>query len=128
MAGAPVANMTSAYGGIRWDSGLARAFQYEKTQSRIGGTLWEYPLRYIENSPLFHADKIETPLLIIHSEEDHRCPVGQAEELFVALKKLDVETEMVRYPGCSHLMLGSGPSEYKIDYHTRVIEWFGARL
>ncbi|MFQ6037432.1 MAG: prolyl oligopeptidase family serine peptidase, partial [Candidatus Aminicenantales bacterium] len=52
VAGAPVSNMTSAYSGIRWGSGLARQFQYEKGQSRIGGSLWEYPERYIENSPV----------------------------------------------------------------------------
>ena len=52
-AGAPVVNMPSAYGGIRWGSGMSRMFQYEKTQSRIGGTLWEYPMRYIDNSPLY---------------------------------------------------------------------------
>ncbi|HHM20850.1 MAG TPA: hypothetical protein ENJ20_02400, partial [Bacteroidetes bacterium] len=52
-SGAPVVNMFSAYGGIRWGSGLGRMFQYERTQSRIGGTIWEYPLRYLENSPLF---------------------------------------------------------------------------
>ncbi|HEV8270347.1 MAG TPA: prolyl oligopeptidase family serine peptidase, partial [Chitinophagaceae bacterium] len=51
-AGAPVANMTSAYGGIRWESGVNRQFQYEKSQSRIGATLWEKPNLYIENSPL----------------------------------------------------------------------------
>ena len=54
-AGAPVSNMTSAYGGIRWTTGKSRMFQYEKTQSRIGGTLWEAHHRYIENSPLFWA-------------------------------------------------------------------------
>ncbi|HEY0898926.1 MAG TPA: prolyl oligopeptidase family serine peptidase, partial [Sphingobacteriaceae bacterium] len=56
-AGAPVVNMTSAYGGIRWESGMNRQFQYEKTQSRIGATLWEKPELYIENSPLFHFPK-----------------------------------------------------------------------
>ena len=61
-AGAPVPNMISAYGGIRWWTGLSRMFQYERTQSRIGGTLWEYPLRYIENSPIFFVDKINTPM------------------------------------------------------------------
>lgn len=56
-AGAPVVNMTSAYGGIRWGTGLNRQFQYEKTQSRIGATLWEKPNLYIENSPLFQLPK-----------------------------------------------------------------------
>ena len=62
-SGAPVVNMTLAYGGIRWESGLSRAFQYEHQQSRMGGKLWEYPMRYLENSPLFSLDKVETPVL-----------------------------------------------------------------
>ncbi len=53
MAGAPVSNMTSAYGGIRWGTGMSRMFQYEHTQSRIGGTLWDNTMKYIENSPVF---------------------------------------------------------------------------
>ncbi|MGH9674417.1 MAG: prolyl oligopeptidase family serine peptidase [Bryobacteraceae bacterium] len=68
VAGAPVGNMTSAYSGIRWGTGLPRQFQYEKTQSRIGGTLWQYPLRFLENSPVFMADRVTTPLLILHNE------------------------------------------------------------
>ncbi|HWC54648.1 MAG TPA: prolyl oligopeptidase family serine peptidase [Chitinophagaceae bacterium] len=63
-AGAPVANMTSAYGGIRWESGVSRQFQYEKGQSRIGGTLWDKFNLYIENSPLFHLKNVTTPLVI----------------------------------------------------------------
>ena len=63
-AGAPVSNMISAYGGIRWQTGLSRMFQYEHTQSRLGGTLWDKPMRYIENSPIFYVDKIQTPLLL----------------------------------------------------------------
>ena len=50
MAGAPVVNMFAAYGGIRWGSGLARAYQYEKTQSRIGKSIWDSPNQYMENS------------------------------------------------------------------------------
>lgn len=101
-AGAPVANMTSAYGGIRWDSGLARAFQYERTQSRIGGSLWEYPWRYIENSPLFHADRIETPLLMMHNDDDGAVPWYQGIEMFVAMRRLGKEVYMVNYNGDGH--------------------------
>ena len=72
--GAPVSNMTSAYGGIRWGSGMSRMFQYEKSQSRIGGTLWEKPLQYIENSPVFYAPKINTPVLIRHNDADGAVP------------------------------------------------------
>src|SRR5947209_18532364 len=72
--GAPVADMISAYDGIRWGPGIPRQFQYERTQSRIGGTIWEYPLRYIENSPIFMADRVNTPLLMIHNDADDAVP------------------------------------------------------
>ena len=102
MAGAPVANMTSAYGGIRWESGLARAFQYEKGQSRIGGSLWQTPMRYLENSPLFYADRVQTPLLIMSNDGDGAVPWYQGIELFVALRRLGKEVYLVNYNGDAH--------------------------
>jgi len=102
MAGAPVANMTSAYGGIRWESGLARAFQYEKGQSRIGGSIWQTPLRYMENSPLFFADRVQTPLLIMSNDADGAVPWYQGIELFVALRRLGKEVYLVNYNGDGH--------------------------
>ena len=101
-AGAPVSNMTSAYGGIRWQSGRSRAVQYERGQSRIGGSLWEYPLRFIENSPIFTADKINTPLLMMHNDEDGAVPWYQGIELFVALRRLDKPVWMLNYNGEAH--------------------------
>jgi dipeptidyl aminopeptidase/acylaminoacyl peptidase len=102
MAGAPVANMTSAYGGIRWGSGLARSFQYEKTQSRIGGSIWEYPMRFFENSPLFWADKIETPLLMMANDQDDAVPWYQGIEMFVALRRLNKEVYLLDYNNDVH--------------------------
>ncbi len=96
-AGAPVANMISAYGGIRWGSGLSRMFQYEHSQSRIGGTLWEYPFRYIENSPIFYVDQINTPLLIMHNDKDGAVPWYQGIELFVALRRFNKPSWMLNY-------------------------------
>jgi dipeptidyl aminopeptidase/acylaminoacyl peptidase len=87
-AGAPVTNMTSAYGGIRWASGRVRQMQYETGQSRIGGTLWDAQHRYIENSPLFTAYKVETPLLILHNDEDGAVPWEEGIQFFVALRRL----------------------------------------
>jgi dipeptidyl aminopeptidase/acylaminoacyl peptidase len=101
-AGAPVANMTSAYGGIRWETGISRAFQYEKTQSRIGGTLWDKPMNYIENSPLFYANRIETPLLIMSNDADGAVPWYQGIELFSALRRLNKPTWMLVYNGEGH--------------------------
>ena len=101
-AGAPVANMVSAYGGIRWGTGMSRMFQYERTQSRIGGSLWETPLRFIENSPIFTADKIRTPVLMMHNDEDTAVPWYQGIELFVALRRLGKPVWLLNYNGEPH--------------------------
>ncbi|MGB5928310.1 MAG: prolyl oligopeptidase family serine peptidase [Cyclobacteriaceae bacterium] len=105
MAGAPVSNMTSAYGGIRWGSGLSRMFQYERTQSRIGGTLWEKPLLYIENSPLFHAPRVNTPLLMMHNDNDGAVPWYQGIEYFMALRRLGKPVWMLNYRGEEHNLM-----------------------
>jgi dipeptidyl aminopeptidase/acylaminoacyl peptidase len=102
MAGAPVVNMTSAYGGIRWGSGVARAFQYEKTQSRIGGSIWEYPTRYIENSPLFWLDKVTTPLFIMNNDADDAVPWYQGIETFVGMRRLGKEVYFIDYNNDVH--------------------------
>ena len=101
-SGAPVSNMTSAYGGIRWGSGMSRMFQYEKTQSRIGGTLWEKPIHYIENSPIFFIPKVETPVLIMHNDEDGAVPWYQGIEFFVALRRLDKPAWLLSYNAEDH--------------------------
>ncbi len=104
-AGAPVANMTSAYGGIRWGPGISRQFQYEKDQSRIGATLWQRQDLYIKNSPLFAADKINTPLLIMHNDADGAVPWWQGIELFTALKRLDKKAWLLQYNGEDHNLI-----------------------
>lgn len=101
-AGAPVANMTSAYGGIRWGSGMNRQFQYEHTQSRIGATLWEKPELYLKNSPLFTADKIKTPLVIMHNDADGAVPWYQGIEMFTALRRLDKKVWLLQYNNEDH--------------------------
>lgn len=125
MAGAPVANMTSAYGGIRWGSGLARAFQYERTQSRIGGSIWEYPMRYIENSPLFFADRVQTPLLIMHNDADGAVPWYQGIELFVALRRFGKEVYLFNYNGDDH---NPRKRANQKDIDMRMLQFFGYHL
>ncbi|MEI2721663.1 MAG: prolyl oligopeptidase family serine peptidase [Gemmatimonadales bacterium] len=102
MAGAPVSNMTSAYGGIRWGSGLARAFQYEKGQSRIGKSLWEAQDLYLENSPLFHLQRVTTPLFIMANDQDDAVPWWQGIELFVGMRRLNKEVYLINYNGDVH--------------------------
>jgi dipeptidyl aminopeptidase/acylaminoacyl peptidase len=95
--GAPVANMTSAYGGIRLETGLGRQFQYERTQSRLGASLWDVPVRYIENSPLFWLDKVETPLLIMHNDQDGAVPFHEGVQLYLGLRRLGKPAWLVNY-------------------------------
>ena len=104
-SGAPVSNMTSAYGGIRWGSGMSRMFQYERTQSRIGEDLWEARDKYVANSPLFFADQINTPLLILHNDQDGAVPWYQGIELFVALRRLGRPAWMLNYNGEPHWVM-----------------------
>ena len=101
-SGAPVVNMFSAYGGIRWGSGRSRMFQYEQTQSRIGGTIWEKPELYIENSPLFELEKTNTPVLILHNDEDTAVPWYQGIEYFVGLRRLGKKAWLLNYNGEPH--------------------------
>jgi len=104
-AGAPVANMTSAYGGIRWSTGINRQMQYERQQSRIGKTLWDGLDLYIENSPLFFADRVKTPILIMHNDNDGAVPWYQGIEYFTALKRLGKVVYMLQYNGEEHNLL-----------------------
>ena len=101
-SGAPVVNMFSAYGGIRWGSGLARSFQYEHTQSRLGTTMWEHPEIYAENSSLLRMDKVNTPILIMHNDQDGHVPWYQGIEMFVALKRLGKTAWLLNYTGEPH--------------------------
>jgi len=103
--GAPVVNMTSAYGGIRWQTGMSRQFQYEHTQSRIGKTLWEAPELYIENSPLFHLDKVKTPVVIMANDNDGAVPWYQGIEMFTALRRLNKPVWMLNYNGDEHNLI-----------------------
>jgi dipeptidyl aminopeptidase/acylaminoacyl peptidase len=101
-AGAAVSNMISAYGGIRWESGMSRMFQYEHSQSRIGGTLWEKPLLFIENSPIFFVPKINTPLLLMHNDADGAVPWYQSIELITAMRRLEKPAWLLSYNDEAH--------------------------
>lgn len=120
-AGAAVVNMTSAYGGIRWETGVSRQFQYERQQSRIGGSLWEYPMRYLENSPLFSLDKVQTPLLIMHNDNDGAVPWQQGIEFFAGLRRLGKPSWMLNYNDEPHWPV---KLQNRIDFQTRMQQFF----
>jgi len=115
-----VGNMTSAYSGIRWGSGLASQFQYEKGQSRLSGSLWEARDEYIDNSPVFFADRIRTPLLLLHGDVDDAVPWYQSIELYLALRRLGKEVVFLQYRDEPH-----HPQKYpnKLDWAVKMKEW-----
>ena len=125
MAGAPVSNMTSAYGGIRWGSGMSRQFQYERTQSRIGGTLWEKTNKYIENSPVFFAPQVETPLLMMHNDKDGAVPWYQGIEYYMALRRLEKPVWMLVYNNEEHNLTRRANSK---DLSIRMMQFFNHYL
>lgn len=119
--GAIVSNMTSAYGGIRTTSGQPRLFQYEQSQSRIGQTLVEAPELYLENSPVFHADQVETPFLIMHNDADGAVPFSQAVEFYLALRRYEKPVWLINYLDEGH---GIGRLANRKDYSKRMWQFF----
>ena len=120
-AGAIVSNMTSAYSGIRDTSGQPRLFQYEKNQSRIGQSLVEAPELYLQNSPVFHADKVETPLLILHNDRDGAVPWSQAVEYYLALRRYEKPVWLINYNDEGH---GIGRRANLKDFSKRMWQYF----
>ncbi|HEY3287140.1 MAG TPA: prolyl oligopeptidase family serine peptidase [Gemmatimonadaceae bacterium] len=122
---ATVVNMTSAYDGIRWQSGLLRQMQYEHSQSRIGGSLWQYPERFIENSPLFKLDRVTTPVLFMANDNDGAVPWYQGIEFYGAMRRLQKEAYLVVYNGDEHNPTKRANQK---DIDRKMQEFFGAKL
>ena len=120
-AGAPVVNMISAYDGIRWGTGLPRQFQYERTQSRIGGSIWQFPTRFIENSPIFWVDRVQTPVMILQNDGDDAVPWYQGIEFFLSLRRLGKEAYLFNYNGQPHGLRNRADQK---DYTIRLQQYF----
>jgi len=123
--GALVGNMFSAYNGIRWGTGLPRQFQYERTQSRIGGTPWNSTKLFTENSPLFYVEKVQTPVLMIHNDNDDAVPWYQGIEFYLSLRRLGKEVYFFNYNGEFH---GLRKRQNQKDYSRRMKEFFDHHL
>jgi dipeptidyl aminopeptidase/acylaminoacyl peptidase len=120
VSGGCVANEASMYG----SSDLG----YWIGVLEMGAELHEDRERYAVISPLSYVESVKTPTLLLHGENDDRCPVGQAEEWFVALKRLGVETELVRYPGASHIFILNGRPSHRVDYSRRIVDWLTSHV
>jgi len=121
---AGMANLISVYGEFRQGSSLSIGWA-EAGQGLMGGPLWTYRDRYIENSPVFYLDRVETPLLILHGSQDRAVPVWHGEAVFAGLRRLGKETELRRYAGEDHVIQGL---ENVKDYWLSVTRWFDTYL
>lgn len=108
----------------RLDTFALTTDHWESIDWDSGGTPWERPDYYRSHSPLTDVQTMHAPLLILHGEEDFTCPVGEADQLFAALRKLKRTVELVRYPGGSHAFSGIGRPSHRIDAAERMVEWF----
>ncbi len=106
--------------------GVRNTHAPEKSQDRIGGTLWEYPERYLEHSAVLHADRIKTPLLTISGDQDPNVPASQSREIYYALRRLGKEVEWVRYVNGAHRPPDSVAEA--TDFEQRIVAWYDAHL
>ncbi len=115
VSGGCLSNYTSFYG----NSDLG----FWIGEFEFGAEQYDARERFAELSPLSYVEGVTAPTLILHGENDDRCPIGQAEEWFVSLRKLGREVEFVRYPGASHLFILNGRPSHRIDYNRRITDW-----
>ena len=113
--GAPVTNLVSMYG----QTDIAVSFG----ERQWGGLPQDNFDHYVERSPLTHANRVTTPVLLLHGEDDIRVPISQSEELYVALKRRGKTVEFARFPGCSHLFLRTGHASLRKEYYDRSVAW-----
>jgi dipeptidyl aminopeptidase/acylaminoacyl peptidase len=127
VARSSVGNLVGAYT-FMGRTGDTRGISWAETgQGGMGGTPWEYRNRYIENSPFYYLDHVETPLLLIHGSEDPAVPSILSDQTFVGLRRLGKEVEYARYEGEGHNESGWGYAN-QLDYIKRVISWFDEHL
>jgi dipeptidyl aminopeptidase/acylaminoacyl peptidase len=116
VCGAPVFDLESFYG----TSDIGFIFG----ELEFGAPPHTAPDWYAAHSPSTYAHRARTPTLILHGEADERCPIGQGEQMFVALHRAGCEVEFVRYPGGAHGFSGAGPLDHRLDVLSRVLAWY----
>ncbi len=120
-------DLVASYGEMHKDGSTYQVPIMETGQGLMGGTPWQFLDRYIENSPVFHLDRIETPVLIVHGAEDQAVASFRGDEIFVGMRRLGKEAEYAKYEGEDHSpAYWSYPNQ--LDYCARLIQWFDKYL
>ncbi|MCC6318482.1 MAG: S9 family peptidase [Gemmatimonadaceae bacterium] len=107
--------------------GVRNIHAAEKSQDRIGATLWQQPQKYVAHSAIMFADRITTPLLLLTGEQDSNVPAGNSREMYYALRRLGKEVTWVNYMNSGHGIPGTNVAEFT-DYHDRLLSFFGQHL
>ena len=118
--GAPCINLNSMSG----TSDIGIKFGEEQW----GGIRYDSIEKYQFNSPLTYVKNVKTPAIILVGDRDYRCPIEQAEQYFVTLKRMGNDVQLIRYPGGNHGMLGGSPPKLVIDFWTRAVNFFNKHL
>ena len=111
------------HGLVLWESREVPPL-HELIEIEFDGYPWERHELLWAHSPLAHAHKIRTPLRILHSEQDYRVPISEAEQLFAFLRRRKQVVELVRYPREGHELTRTGEPRHRVDHMERTLEWF----
>lgn len=125
IAGAPLTDLISMYLSIYWNSGSTDARIFEISQGRMAGPPWDAMKEYMANSPLFNLKTLNTPLLVAFGNQDGAVDWHQGIELYNAARRVDKQVVMLVYDGENH---GLAKKPNQIDYHNRIMQWFGHYL
>ncbi|MDT9720905.1 S9 family peptidase [Paenibacillus sp. ClWae2A] len=101
---------------------------YFFTEDQIGGNAWDDTEKLWKHSPLAYVGNVSTPLLILHGEQDLRCPIEQAEQLYIALKRRKQTTRLVRFPGANHELSRGGHPHLRVRRLEHIAGWFNEYL
>jgi dipeptidyl aminopeptidase/acylaminoacyl peptidase len=126
-AGVAVAGIYDLPSTYAWNLDDFGIYWSTQGQGRMLDTLWQAPERYVENSPYFHANKIHTPLLLVHGEQDTTCPYQESQKMFVALRNLERDAEFLLYARGGHVIM-EWPLEDAVDVTERILEFLDKHL
>ncbi len=107
--------------------GIRNIHAPENSQDRLGGTMWEAPLKYILHTAVLFADRVTTPLLLITGDQDHNVPARTSMEMYYALRRLDKKVEWVNYMNSGHGAPNTTEADLR-DYYQRIFDWYDQYL
>jgi dipeptidyl aminopeptidase/acylaminoacyl peptidase len=125
VAGAPLTNFLSMMGAVHWRPGLPETGHWETGQARMDVPYWEDFEAHVRNSPAAHIEDLSTPMLMMFGDEDGTVDFRQGVEFYNYARRAGKEFVLLVYPGADH---GLRREENQIDYHRRILEWFGHYL